>query len=365
MNIQHLIIFCVAQIIGLIIILLRKKFRTLPNLLLKLVFASIITHYIYYYFVYEGLVTPSSILAYIIIPFSTIAPPLVYYYAMSVMYGKINFTKISLLHLVPILLNTAIFVLFIQSTSHKETLIFLAKSITISLYFIYPILIIKMIGNFYNIKGITLSVFKYNKKKTTLIRLLWSMMLLHFFILVLKNNLPLFIDGTKQTMDIINLCFLMLLGYALSYVIISEPKTIHLANEKIGLGGFKKYDKSKLTREMAEENARNLNRIMENEKPYLDTEFNLSDCSKLCNLPTHTISETLNGLMNQTFNDYINNYRVEEFKKIALQKEYKNYTILALAFEAGFKSKATFNASFKKFTGKTPSEYIKSSVNKQ
>jgi len=365
MNIQHLIIFCVAQIIGLIIILLRRKFRTLPNLLLKLVFVNIIAHYIYYYFFYEGLITSSSNLAYLIIPFAIIAPPLVYYYAMSVMYGKIKFTKSSLLHLIPILLNTGIFVLFIQSTSQKETLLILAKSVVVSLYFIYPILIIKMIGNFYNIKGITLSVFKYNKKKTTLIRLLWFMMQVHFIILLIKISLPLLVDGTQQTMDIINLCFLMFLGYALSYVIISEPKTIHLANEKVGLGGFKKYDKSKLTREMAEENAMNLNRIMENEKPYLDTEFNLSECSKLCNLPTHTISETLNGLMNQSFNDYINNYRVEEFKKIALQKDYKNYTILALAFEAGFKSKATFNASFKKFTGQTPSEYIKTSIKKQ
>lgn len=365
MTIQHLIIFCSAQIVGLIIILQRKKFRTLPNLLLKLVFLNIITHYIYYYFFYEGLITTLSNLTFTMILFATIAPLIVYYYVMSVLYGKINFTKKSLLHLIPFVLNGLIFVFFLKSISHKQTLLFVAKNILISLYFIYPFLIVKMIGNFYNIKGFTLSIFKYNKKKTTLIRLLLSMMLLHFFILLIKNNLPLFVDGTQQTMDIINLCFLMFLGYALSYVIISEPKTIPLAKEKVGLGGFKKYEKSKLTRETAEKNAAILNQIMENDKPYLDTEFKLSECSKLCNLPAHTISETLNGLMNQSFNDYINNYRVEEFKKISQEKKYKNYTILALAFEAGFKSKATFNASFKKFTGQTPSEYIKTSIKTQ
>ena len=40
---------------------------------------------------------------------------------------------------------------------------------------------------------------------------------------------------------------------------------------------------------------------------------------------------------------------------------FKHFTILALAFEAGFKSKATFNAAFKKFTGETPSQFLKKS----
>ena len=151
----------------------------------------------------------------------------------------------------------------------------------------------------------------------------------------------------------------MFLGYAISYVIVSEPKTIQRAEEKIGLGGFKKYEKSKLTRADAEKYVQTLNRIMEDSKPYLDSEFDLAQFSALSKITPHCISETLNGLIGQSFNDYVNNYRVEEFKILAVKEEYKNYTILALAFDAGFKSKATFNAAFKKFTGETPSQYIK------
>jgi len=359
MDIQHLIIFCGAQVLGLQFILLKKKFRTFPNFMLMLVLTNIFLHYLYYYLFYRGVITYSSNLAYSIIPFATTAPVIVYYYVVSVIYGKINFTKRSILHIVPILINGIIFIFFIKSTIYKQELLFVAKSVLISLYIIYPFVILKTIASFYNTKGFIIRVFKFNKKKTSLIRLLVYMMILHFCILVVKNNLPLFVDGYQKTMDIINLSFLIFLGYAISYVIISEPKAIHLVEEKIGLGGFRKYEKSKLTRSTAEDNVKILNNIMEVSKPYLDSEFDLAQFSKLSKIPTHTISETLNGLIGQSFNDYVNNYRVEEFKILSSKKEYKNFTILALAFEAGFKSKATFNAAFKKFTGKTPSQFVK------
>ncbi|NOU58471.1 helix-turn-helix domain-containing protein [Marinifilum caeruleilacunae] len=359
MNIPYLIIFCSAQIIGLILILLRKKFRTLPNFILKLIFINIISHYLYYYFFYKGFISEDSNWPFVVVPIAITAPLVVYYYVMSVLYGKLKFTKVSLLHLLPYLLNAFIFVLYFNSTELKSTYLLLAKNILVSLYIIYPVLILKMIGNFYQLKGLSLNLFNYNKKRTLLVKLLCGMMSIHFVILEVKTNLPLFISGVSPTMDIINLFFLMLLGYAISYVIISEPRSLHLSTEKVGLGGFKKYSKSKLTRAAAEQNVLVMNQVMETEKPYLDSELNLAGFSQQCKISSHEISETINGLMNQTFNDYINNYRVEEFKKLAVEEKYKNYTILALAFEAGFKSKATFNAAFKKFTNKTPSQFLK------
>jgi len=361
MNIPNLILFCGAQIIGLIIILLRSKFRTLPNLILKIIFINIILHYVYYYFFYKGFIELNSNWPFIVVPIATIAPLIVYYYVMSVLYGKLKFTRISLLHIVPYLMAGIVFLFYINSAASKPTFLLIAKNIVVSVFLIYPFLILKMIGNFYQIKGFSLNIFNYNKKRTVLIRLLVLMMTTHFVILAIKINLPLFIDGFEAIMDIINLGFLVVLGYAISYVIVSEPKTLHLSTEKVGLGGFKKYDKSKLTRKLAEGNVVKMNQIMENNRPYLDSEFNLSSFSQECQIPTHVISETLNGLMNQSFNDYINNYRVEEFKRLSQKEAYKNFTILAMAFESGFKSKATFNAAFKKITGITPSQFIKGS----
>lgn len=359
MDIQHLIVFCGAQIIGLQLILLRKKFRTLPNLMLMLILFNIISHYVYYYLFYTDRIQYASNSAFLIIPFATIAPVIVYYYVVSVIYGKLKLNLLSTLHLVPLLINGLIFLFFIQSDEHKQLFLYLAKGISISLYAIYPFLILKTLAGFYKLPGLSLKVFTYNKKKTSLIRLLIFMMSVHFCILVAKYTIPSIIEGSDKTMDIINLCFLMVLGYAISYVIVSEPKIIQYNDEKIGLGGFKKYEKSKLTRLEAENYTTILNGIMEQSKPYLDSDFNMAGLSKLSKISTHSISETLNGLIGQSFNDYVNNYRVEEFKKLACKSEFKHFTILALAFEAGFKSKATFNAAFKKFTGETPSQYLK------
>jgi len=327
--------------------------------MLMMVLTTILLHFIYYYFYYTGVIKYTSNLAYSIVPVATIVPLVVYYYVLSVIYGKINFTTKSLLHFVPLLLIGIIFIFYINSDIHKQTLLFTAKSILISLYILYPFIIAKTIANFYNQKRLTWRIFKFNKKKTALIKLLLYLMVLHFFILVLKNNLPLFIDGSEKIMDIINLCFIMFLGYAVSYVIISEPKSLYQSEEKVGLVGFKKYEKSSLTHSKAINYAAILNRIMKEEKPYLDMEFDMAKLSEQSGVSSHCISETLNGLIGQSFNDFVNNYRVEEFKVLAAQDKHKEFTILAIAFEAGFKSKATFNASFKKFTNLTPSQFVK------
>lgn len=57
--------------------------------------------------------------------------------------------------------------------------------------------------------------------------------------------------------------------------------------------------------------------------------------------------------------DYINRYRVEGVKTALQDAGNQNYTILTLAFEEGFRSKATFHAAFKKWAGCTPNEYLK------
>ena len=61
--------------------------------------------------------------------------------------------------------------------------------------------------------------------------------------------------------------------------------------------------------------------------------------------------------MRQNFFDYVNNYRVEEFKKLVNDPAKKDDKLIFLAYDAGFNSKSTFNTAFKKFTGQTPSDY--------
>jgi AraC-like DNA-binding protein len=72
-------------------------------------------------------------------------------------------------------------------------------------------------------------------------------------------------------------------------------------------------------------------------------------------MATRDISRCINLVAGMSFNDYINQHRIEQIKWALQTDDYTNLT--DLAFAAGFSSKATFNQSFKKATGMTPSEF--------
>lgn len=104
--------------------------------------------------------------------------------------------------------------------------------------------------------------------------------------------------------------------------------------------------------------AERINNVMENNKPYLDSELDLTKLSELTGLNPKQVSQTINRSFSKNFYEYINGYRVEAFKQMIDRPENKKLTFLALAFECGFKSKSTFNDAFKKVMGKTPSQYV-------
>lgn len=98
--------------------------------------------------------------------------------------------------------------------------------------------------------------------------------------------------------------------------------------------------------------------LMELEQPYLDPELNLAKLSSLMKTRPELISEVLNSSLNQNFFDYINKYRIEEFKLKCLGKENKHLSVMGIAYDSGFNSKAAFYRAFNKFEGISPTAYI-------
>jgi AraC-like DNA-binding protein len=123
-----------------------------------------------------------------------------------------------------------------------------------------------------------------------------------------------------------------------------------------------KYQRSGLSEENAEEIKKRILTLMETEKPYLNQNLTLQKLSEQLKTSSHNLSEVINTRMNQSYYDFINQYRVEEFKTRLKDPESERYNLLSIAFDSGFQSKGTFNSIFKKSTGMTPSEY-KSSMN--
>jgi AraC-like DNA-binding protein len=96
---------------------------------------------------------------------------------------------------------------------------------------------------------------------------------------------------------------------------------------------------------------------MKESKPYLNPEITLGVLSSQMKVSSEYLSRVINTRLNMNFFDFIAHYRVEEFKHMCKDLSNRNYTIISLAYDCGFNSKAAFNRVFKKTTGVTPSEY--------
>lgn len=120
-----------------------------------------------------------------------------------------------------------------------------------------------------------------------------------------------------------------------------------------------KYGKSNLRNNDMERISTFLSEAVVSQKLYLNPTLTLSYLSAKTNIPEHHITQTLNEYCNQNFHDFVNQHRVEEFKNRVILPENSSYSLLGIAFDCGFNSKASFNRIFKKFTSQTPSEYKK------
>lgn len=108
-----------------------------------------------------------------------------------------------------------------------------------------------------------------------------------------------------------------------------------------------------------DERLQQLKAFMVTNKPYLDAELTLTRLAEALNMTRGQLSSLINEGTGSNFYDFVNRYRVEEVKQLMTDPTKKNFNMLGLALDAGFKSKSTFNLIFKRFTGLTPTEYRK------
>lgn len=98
---------------------------------------------------------------------------------------------------------------------------------------------------------------------------------------------------------------------------------------------------------------------LEYDKLYLNNSLNIQQVSDELKTNNKYISTLINQHFEMNFVSFINKYRIEEAKRLLKSKTKKHLTIEGIGNESGFKSKSAFNSAFKKFTGQTPSEYLK------
>ncbi|MFM7488040.1 MAG: helix-turn-helix domain-containing protein [Cytophagales bacterium] len=101
-----------------------------------------------------------------------------------------------------------------------------------------------------------------------------------------------------------------------------------------------------------------LQKIMIHDRIYLNPELTLNEVVKITGITQKTISAVLNQHAGKSFNEFVNEYRVEEVKKRLSARYSTHLTITGIAFECGFNSQATFQRTFKQFTGVSPTEFL-------
>jgi len=118
-----------------------------------------------------------------------------------------------------------------------------------------------------------------------------------------------------------------------------------------------KYKNSSLSPEDRISFKQKIAKVIEEEKVYLNHDLTQASFAQKLALSSHHLSEVLSFEFDTNFYQLINSYRIEEAKRLLGLPTNKNYKILAVAYDSGFKSKTTFNRVFKEQTGYTPTEY--------
>ncbi len=167
------------------------------------------------------------------------------------------------------------------------------------------------------------------------------------------------VDNTTTTVVLVAVvCYLGFHGVSQSRILLPLPTDY--VEKKVVESTIVTESVHHLSNASSEEIALLKNRLLElikTEKPYLDEDLNLKTLAELVPTTDRKLSALLNHYLGTNFYDFINCYRVKEVQGRMGSDSGEKYTILALAFEAGFSSKSTFNRIFKKETGIAPSAY--------
>lgn len=135
-----------------------------------------------------------------------------------------------------------------------------------------------------------------------------------------------------------------------------------IAQESLRKVSFKQQANQQKTKTIAVIDSNTLNQIsrqMADKRAYLNPKLSLREFAEIIGLPSRIVSEHINQGRNQTFLDFVNEFRIAHFKSLLEKPNASDYTLQSLAFDSGFNSKATFNRVFKKHLGVTPSSYQK------
>jgi AraC-like DNA-binding protein len=348
-------------------LILNKKNKSKSDFILFIWMLLIAAHLYLYYINFTGSLFEMPHLLGIDIPLPLIHGVFLYFYVSSVtnQFPKKNW--IVLLHLLPISIGYIYLIPFFLSSAEEKLEIFKNPYETYGGYLTFGLILIFLSGIVYVIWS---SILLRNHKKNIRnqfsdieeINLRWLQFLTYglgvvWCIVIFTNNDSYIFFGVTV--------FVILIGFfgvQQRTIFSSEKETLVKSERKVFdvLDEKKKYAQSGLTDELAQDIYKELVHLFTKEGYYKKNELSLNELALELGTHPNYLSQIINEKEGKSFYDFVNSFRVEEFKRLVKDSKNKQFTLLALAYDCGFNSKSSFNRYFKKNTGKTPSEFVKS-----
>jgi len=368
-------IFLIASFNALFftVLLLQKRPKALHDIILVLWLLYLGTFIGVYSFYSHDLFTHFQLLSVSFISLFMLHGLFLYYYIFTLVSEKKQLQKKDFLHFSPFILfniylliasffpGTAVKLNIEQlSMNNDPPLLFLffliLTALSGTIYFLFTIklfrkLDINIFNNFSNSKDINLNwlrnlVFIFGIVWTTLISITIIHHVFGMFSMVFCT------DGLFLSLSV----FVILIGYyGLKQKVILFVESIIVSGDIIE--AQTKYSGSRLKDSEAKLYVEKINKHMELSKPYLNPDLTLLQLASDLGITPHILSQIINDQYKLNFFDFVNEYRVREFKDAVVDPKNKSFSLLGIAFECGFNSKSTFNRMFKKSTGLTPSQF--------
>lgn len=340
--------------------LFTKKYRSRSTYFLIALIVTYSLNNLQYYLLDTEMVSISNFYSYLYVCYGLLMPPLFLFYGLSIMNPKLKINLTKKLLVLPFLLSV------ILGGAYKFAVLALEKETEYNVLMNYLVRWSELIAIVFSVIVVIYLLLKVNRfqktqqfsKNKIQPQLQWFKVFLFFqlfAIFVWAASEIAFADESENFYFYPVWIIVAIITYWLGHIGIYKYG-VNEQRKKIRKTAQDRYSISEVLKQKSD-HITAMNQFLEVERNFLNPNMSLDIIAAELNLSQGHLSKLINTELGLSFKDYLNSLRIEEAKHYLKDSDFSNYTLAAIGLEAGFNSKSAFNASFKKITGLTPSQF--------